>query len=192
MTTPKEDFSGYLSDWQKYQTRKEIDFIRDCVQRSVRNSSPSTDPIFVNIGAGAGTSTIAILEAYPRGVVFSIDIVASGSEVYTNEHLRLDESGWAETGRVIRVWGDSKIVGKLWPTKINLLIVDGGHELDEISGDINVWADRVKKFGIIMFHDYNSRHWPKVKEVIDERIISDEKYEFIGLVDTMIAFVVKK
>jgi len=186
----KEPLSYYLSRWQKYQTIDEIEFIKKCVGMSLDETRLWDNPIsFVNIGAGAGTSTSAILEATKEGVVFSVDIEAIGSEIYTNEHLRFAEAGVGLDGRVIRIWGDSKIVGLKWPILNNLVLVDGGHEEHEISGDISVWLPTLKDGGLILFHDYNSRYWPKVKEVIDAQMFN---YQYVGLVDTMIGFRVRR
>jgi predicted O-methyltransferase YrrM len=183
----EETYSHYLSSWQQYQTHAEIEFIKKCVA-----TIPKKDKaICVNIGAGAGTSTMAVLEVDPDFFVFSIDIAAVGNEVHTNEHLRLVEAGYSGTGRVIRIWGDSKEVGIRWPMKIDYLLIDGGHERDEVRGDFDKWLRHLKKGAIVMVHDYNSRHWPEVKKAVDEIIIGDEQYDYLGLVDTLIAFKVK-
>jgi hypothetical protein len=187
MKADGELLSHYLSNWQKYQTIPEIDFIKKCVRISIEDREFVQSPIcFVNIGAGAGTSTAAILEATDEGIVFSIDIESVGNEVNTNEHLRFAEAGIGLDGRVIRIWGDSRIVGRKWPVKNDLVLVDGGHLEDEISEDIKIWLPTIPSGGVIMFHDYNSRYWPHVKMVVDS--IMFEKYEYLGLVDTMIAF----
>jgi predicted O-methyltransferase YrrM len=183
-------YAYYLSDWQRYQTRKEVDFIKKCV-RIASDAFDLESPVFVNIGAGAGTSTIAILEENNTGVIFSIDILATGSEIYTNEHLRLAEANLGLDGEIIKIWGDSKTVGKRFPINVNFVLIDGGHEEHEINGDLDMWLDKIKSGGVVMIHDYGSRHWPKVKEAIDNRLASSDQYEFLGLVDTMIAFQVK-
>lgn len=173
-----------LADWQGYLTRGEVDALKKCVNLLLKEFD-SNPLIIVNIGAGSGCSTISMLKESDRILVFSVDIQATGNEYATNEHLRLDEMGLKN--RVIRVWGDSKVVGKLWPScyKVHMVFVDGDHEDVGIRGDIMGWIDKISTGGIIAYHDYHSVHWPKVAEVVDLLMKDKEK---ILRVDTTIAF----
>lgn len=150
-----------VSDWQHYLEHDEIELIKKCVQNCGRK------PVCVNIGAGAGTSTMAMLEAVEDSVVFSIDIQSIGNEIHTNEHLRLIEAGYGGTGRVIRIWGDSKEVGKLFPMEVDVIFVDGDHSKEGIEGDL-VWFEHLKMGGYIIFDDYGSNDWPDVKVAVDQ------------------------
>lgn len=149
-----------LSDWQGYLTRVEIDLLKE-VSKTLQ-----PNPLIVNIGAGAGTSTLAFLEARSDALVFSIDVLTNEREVTTNEHLRLAEIDAKDAMRVIRVWGDSKKVGRAWRWQCDLVFVDGDHEEAGIRGDLAVWKQHVKVDGWMCFHDYGSPKWPHVKEVI--------------------------
>jgi precorrin-6B methylase 2 len=170
-----------LSDWQGYLTHAEIDEI----QRIAKLVKQQWKPIFVNIGAGAGTSTIAVLETREDAVLISVDILASGTEVTTNEHQRLDECGEDYLKRVVRVWGDSKIVGEAWPFMIDYIFIDGDHTADGCRGDIESWFDHVREGGYMLFHDYGSPNWPDVKTVVDEMM---KDYHCISVVDTLAVF----
>lgn len=151
-----------LSDWQGYLTHPEIDMLK----RITRTLLPN--PLIVNIGAGAGTSTLAFLEARKDALIFSIDILTNEREVTTNEHLRLAEIDLQDAQRVIRVWGDSKVVGQVWRWQTDLVFVDGDHEQAGIVGDLQAWKGRVKYGGWLVFHDYGSPRWPHVKETVDK------------------------
>lgn len=157
-----------LSDWQGYLTRLEIDAIK-----SVTNLLPK-DSIIVKIGAGAGTDTIAILEVRQDLVIFSIDILAGERLETTNEHLRLAENGLDQSGNVIRIWGDSKIVGKKWMIPVDWLHIDGDHSYDGLHGDLLTWFSKVKIGGLISFHDYGDNNWPDVKLVVDQFMVYQE------------------
>lgn len=150
-----------LSDWQGYLTHAEIDAMKELV------SELPTNAVIAKIGAGAGTDTLAILEASKDLVIFSIDIAAGEQPELTNEHLRLAETGYDKTGCVIRIWGDSKIVGKRWPIPIDWLHIDGDHSEEGIKGDLIAWFRHVKPMGFISFHDYDDPHWPAVKSIVD-------------------------
>ena len=170
-----------LSDWQGYLTHNEIEVIKNCVKKI-----KTKEPVCVNIGAGAGTSTLAMLEASDNSIVFSVDILTTGSEATTNEHLRINESEYADTGRVIKIWGDSKIVGKRFPMEVDLVFVDGDHLKAGIEGDL-VWFEHLKMGGFILFHDYGSPNWPDVKIAVDE-FARQLGVTPIAQVDTIIAF----
>jgi len=110
---------------------------------------------------------LAILEVRQDLVIFSIDIAAGEQPALTNEHLRLEECGYDKTGCVIRIWGDSKIVGKRWPIPIDWLHIDGDHSKEGIQGDLLAWYPHVITGGFISFHDYGEERWPAVKERVD-------------------------
>lgn len=156
-----------LSDWQGYLTHNEIDILQE-----VATNTPPTinhaDVTIVNIGAGAGTSTLAFLESRDDLIVFSVDLSTNENELYTNEHIRMNETGHDIDGRVIRIWGDSKVVGKRWPFKVDCVFVDGDHSEAGIRGDIEIWYKNIQIDGYIVFHDYGSPHWPDVARVVNE------------------------
>lgn len=158
-----------LSDWQGYMTHEEID-----AMKSLANILPPY-AVIVKIGAGAGTDTLAILEERKNVVIFSIDIAAGEQPHLTNEHLRLKECGYDETGQVIRIWGDSKLVSKKWPMKINWLHIDGDHSEEGIKGDLLSWFRYVIEDGFISFHDYDDPVWPAVKLIVD-KYMSEQEY----------------
>ena len=160
--------SRKLVDWQKYMTHAEV----DCLQ-NIAGELPS-DAIVVKIGAGAGTDTLAILETTQDLVIFSIDILAGEVPTTTNEHLRLIEAGYDCSGCVIRIWGDSKVVGKKWPLPVDWLHIDGDHSEEGLRGDIDAWLRHVKVGGFVSFHDYEDYHWPAVKIVVDEMMAEHE------------------
>lgn len=160
--------SHELVDWQGYLTHAEVDAMKEIVKMLPNNA------IIVKIGAGAGTDTLAILEVRQDLLIFSIDIAAGEQPALTNEHLRLEECGYDKTGCVIRIWGDSKVVGLRWPMSVDWLHIDGDHSEEGISGDLRIWLRHVLPFGYVSFHDYDDPHWPAVKTVVD-KVMSNQK-----------------
>lgn len=144
------------------------------------------DGVVVQIGAGAGTGSLGILEVTNDCVIFSIDIACGENPIDTSEHLRLIEAGYADTGHVIRVWGDSKIVGKRWPFLVDFLIVDGDHTAPGVRGDIEAWCHHVRPGGIMVFHDYGKNVWPDVKPAVDELVAGENTC--LAHTKTLIAF----
>jgi len=167
-----------LSDWQGYLTRNEVDFLKRLAAMLPEY------PIIVNIGAGAGTSTLCFLEERKDCVVISIDILTTESPITTNEYLRLGEIDPQDAQRVIKIWGDSSLTGRIWPFgSVDMVFVDGDHLAPGVKADADAWLEHVH--GIIAFHDYTRKEWPDVKEVVD---VAMQGRKVIGHVDTVKAF----
>lgn len=170
-----------LADWQDYLTRREVDFLKELAEKLPEY------PIIINVGAGAGTSTISFLEARKDCKVISIDILTTEQETTTNEHLRLAEIDKEDAERVIRIWGDSSQTGRAWPFGwIDMVFVDGDHMAPGIQADIEAWLPHLQ--GIMAFHDYTRKHWPDVKVVVDKAM---QGYEVIGHINTVKAYWVR-
>jgi predicted O-methyltransferase YrrM len=123
--------------------------------------------VIVNIGAGAGTSGLAIVEAGadPR-FVWTIDLSPSGP----TGGLENERNAFRPTGLQIpnQVLGDSKAVGSSWEHgPIDLIFIDGDHSTEGLEGDIMAWLPWVKSGGWMLFHDYSSNNWPAVYEVVN-------------------------
>ena len=103
-------------------------------------------PVIVIIGAGAGASTVAILETRPDAFIFSIDI-----EPHPEEATNLVSRG-LDHRRVVRVLADSGEID--WPFLVDAIYIDGDHREPGIRADCEAWLHKVKPGGVIMFHDY--------------------------------------
>ena len=159
-----------LVDIRGYITHPEVDCLHHLASRIKRLPYP----VFINIGAGAGTSSVALLEGNSEAIVYSIDIRTTEREDETNEHLQIPEMDPRIASRIIRIWGDSKAVGKAWPYGVDIVFVDGDHGYDGVKGDISAWYETIWAGGIIAFHDYGikpsdgSEQFPSVRRAVDE------------------------
>lgn len=174
--------SESLAESFGYMTVEEV----KALKRICANIVTSPYPTFVNVGAGAGTSSLAMAEANPSAKIVSVDVSPGGPlggfEGETN--------AFASAGRPrpIQIQGKSHYVAENWPKSqpIDLIFIDDGHLEDEIRGDITLWLPHVKDDGVIVFHDYGEERWPDVKKVVDELMLG--KYQVITIVDKLIAF----
>jgi hypothetical protein len=157
-----------LVEWQGYLSMPEMETLQNLA------AALPDDAVIVKIGAGAGTDTLAILETTEDVVIFSIDILAGEKPETTNEHLRLEEAGYANTGCVVRIWGDSRVCGKRWPISVDWLLIDGDHSAEGLTADIEGWLRHVKDGGLVSFHDYGAAVWPAVKIVVDNKMAVHE------------------
>jgi predicted O-methyltransferase YrrM len=169
-------------------------------------------PVFVNIGAGAGTSALTLVEARADALLFTVDIQFEGSP---HGSLEGEQNAFRNAGLIgllNRVWfqvhGDSKLVGQHWLTSewdfppperrfpLDLVFIDGDHSYEGCAGDIRVWTPLIRPNGILVIHDYDNHRkqaavWPGVNDAVEQLCLEHpEQYQLIGQVDTMIAFTV--
>lgn len=144
----------------------------------------------VNIGSGAGTSVIALLEARPDVYVYDIDLSLE------NGLQQLVETGWIDSDHLIRIEGDSKIIGLKWSNgKIDWLFIDGDHSEAGIRGDYMAWLPHMRRGGYVLVHDYapyptdhelaGVQYWPDVPRVTDEIMLP---FEIVMDVDRLRVF----
>lgn len=155
-----------LADAFKYLTKNEVGAIKTYARMCGAN------PIIVNIGAGAGTSALAIYEARVDEGEFHLTTVdisrggpLGGMSSERNAFLTAGYDWFPE-----QLLGASHEIGKAWPEsrKIDMLFIDDGHLEHEIRGDIEAWIEHMRVSGYVLFHDYGSKEWPDVKMVVDE------------------------
>lgn len=153
--------------------RGEIDIVKKHTRNLPKNAT------IVIIGAGAGTSSLAILEERTDVVIFSIDTVFPTDHRYTpGEKENLKVAGLWDNGCVIQVIGSSQRIGKKWPYEYDMIFIDGDHRYEYVKPDIDLWIPKAKPNAIIMFHDYADKSIkPKagVKRAVDETLLDEWK-----------------
>ena len=151
-----------------FLTENEVKAIKEIANRLPR------EPIGVNIGSGAGTSVIAVLEERGDITLYDIDLdLAHGAQ-------QLAEEGYREDARLKRIEGDSAEIGRQFPLYIDYLFVDGDHFAPGVKADCEAWLPHVKSGGFVLFHDYHPYpadhelagvdYWPDVRVVADEQM----------------------
>lgn len=139
------------------------------------------NPLVINIGSGAGTSGLAILEARPDVTLVTIDVTDLSSPFGCLEAERdvVERAGlhWKSGIQWFQVHDDSKNVGRSWgglvphfpsnhkegmPVLVAswwgqrpaMVFVDGDHSYEGCKGDIEAWFPHLADDGIIVVHDY--------------------------------------
>ena len=118
----------------------------DCLKRLV-NENTHENPIIINIGAERGVSTLAMLEARPAAIIYSIDVDTCEGELENAQKAGLD------TTRIVRLLGRSQDIGEVWSFTVDFIWVDGDHSYEGVKGDILAWARHLVPGGIMVFHD---------------------------------------
>lgn len=139
-----------------------VDEVRE-IKRAVSDIHDVAQPIAVNIGAGLGTSTLAMLEASPDIFIFEVDKRLRPGAIQAVEE-------YAHQKRVARIVGKSWIVGANWPFPVDLVFVDGAHMDEAVIADIEAWLPKINPFGKILFHDYNHPNLPRLKRIVNEKM----------------------
>jgi predicted O-methyltransferase YrrM len=138
----------------------------------------------VNIGAGVGTSALALLETRRDVRLITVDITMGphphGGLV--NETTALDQAEIAYKNRYRQICGDSVEVADQVEHKVDYVFVDGCHTYEHARDDIETWASKINDGGVIAVHDYclherfktrdMKYHWPEVKLAVDDTIIA--------------------
>lgn len=138
-------------------------------------------PIIINIGAWIGVSTCTFLEARPDCLIYSVDVNECAAEFENARQFGLDAS------RIIRLLGDSKTIGQYFPYEADMVFVDGDHW--NAKGDIDAWRDKIKRDGVMAFHDYQRVCAPNNPGSVYEHVNEGMKgYELIELIERLIAF----
>lgn len=160
----------------------------------------------LQIGAGAGTSTLAILESKKPSVLRTIDIALDDSpfgSLYA-EKVVAEKAGVFH--KIIQTHGDSKeimpsIYGGKFSGVVDMVFIDGDHSYEGCKADIeNCIEYALTGGGILAIHDYRKedayedvigkaphpKPWDGVTQAVDELLI--DKYEQILYVRSLIAF----
>lgn len=170
-----------LTDGKEPMSYAEI----ECLKKLSRMLPES--PTIVNIGADRGVSTLAFLEERSDCFIFSVDVLPC------QEELENVKKGGHDHTRVVRLLGDSKILGPKFPYQCDLLFIDGDHW--GAGADIKAWVERkkVKPGGIIAFHDWQPGGTaPNNPGSVTEDVLAwseaNPEYEQIAEVERVIAF----
>lgn len=125
-------------------------------------------PRVVEIGTGAGTATLAILEACASAELYSIDIKKDSSG-YVRGRI---QAAMLSAEKVHFLIGDSHVLctDPRWiDNPIDFLFLDGDHSDAGIIGDLQGWVPLMATKGVIAVHDYGApgTPWGHAAEVVD-------------------------
>ena len=148
--------------------------------------------IVVNVGAGVGTSALAILEQRPdlAPTFYTVD-KRDDDNPFGGMLNELHAFQNAKMTHLLphQIKGDSSAVGRAWGEKpIDFLIIDADHSAAGLLLDMEAWLPHLAIGGFVAFHDYHTSKWPDVYDVIEDTIMKDDRYDYVEVRDTMILF----
>ena len=120
--------------------------------------------VLVDIGTAYGKSCGAMALTNPSVTVYSLDIEESPlrlKEIPNNlKFIRANSQEYQ--------WQDGEIA---------MMNIDGGHQYEEVRGDLENWLPHVKTGGYIVLHDYLMPEFG-VRKAVDE-FVKEGKLEFL-------------
>lgn len=122
------------------------------------------DGVILETGTCNGESARVLEKNSWNTIVYTIDIRN------VNKDLPL---------KIIFLEGDSKDKVKKWFRPIDLLFIDGGHDMETIRSDFFGFGEWVKKGGSILLHDYNNGRNAHVNTFVNSHLNHPE-YKAIG------------
>ncbi len=138
------------------------------------DSDTTRPPVFVEIGAWCGKSTVYLGAAAEAtgAVLFSVDHHRGSEEnqpgwehhdpdlvdlddgrIDTLPHWRRSIAAAQLERVVVGVVGDSPTVASCWTTPLDFCFIDGGHGEEPAWADYRGWAPLVKAGGLLAIHD---------------------------------------
>jgi predicted O-methyltransferase YrrM len=173
--------------------------------KAVANLVLRSPCVALNIGAGAGTSGLALLESRSDLILHTVDIQDTDSPfgcLYAERQV-CRTAGFQLGDRWLQHHMDSKRLAAQWTgPKLDLCFIDGGHEYDEAVGDILGWLPHMKDGGFMAVHDYrkgaipqteDGPHplvWEGVDQAVDEFLRG--KYAILAQIESLIVFQIEK
>lgn len=126
----------------------------------------SEEAMVVNIGAGPGTSTAAILRGLlhlERANLLSIDVEYNKDEIAT-----LEEQGLYDTEKYTFFKGRSDEAVKNLEANLDMVFVDGEHSYTAVFNDLKSYSELIKPGGLLICHDYKDPRQVEVTKAIDD------------------------
>lgn len=118
------------------------------------------NPVVINVGAGFGTSGVAMLECRQDVTLTTFDIEDGPSPTGSLETERNAMKN-AELDHMLGVnWfqvvSDSAVAGDKWDSNapVDMVFIDADHSYEACKRDILAWLPKIKSGGIIAIHDY--------------------------------------
>lgn len=64
-------------------------------------------------------------------------------------------------------------------TSVDFVFIDSRHEREPTIATFRAWAPRVRRGGVVAFHDYGNPRWPGVAEAIHELALQGDRVPYL-------------
>lgn len=126
----------------------------------------SVQPMSIfEFGRCDGATSCQLALAAPKAQVITLDL-PEAMEMYSTSNSATALERWKKFGvieRIVELLIDSRLLNvKDYIEAFDFILIDAGHELDEITMDTENAYKMAKKGAIICWHDYQKRSFPAV------------------------------
>lgn len=134
-------------------------------------------PLFLEIGAWAGRSTVALLEANKEAHVYSVDPFTGSPDVKEESDITGVMESWIKNTEPYRnrchlLMMSSADAARIVGNNLSLVFIDGDHSYNSVKFDIAVWRRKLNLSGVICGHDYDCMHFD-VRRAVEEEFAHD-------------------
>ncbi len=90
-------------------------------------------------------------------------------------------------GSVVPIVAESSVAGKMWSTDLSMLFIDGGHSIEDVLEDYNIWEKHILKDGFLVIHDIfsNPEEGGQAPRIVYEKALESGKYEKYAFKETL-------
>lgn len=75
---------------------------------------------------------------------------------------------------------DQKILDSVSNNKYDYILIDGDHSYEGVKRDFDLYIDKIKKNGLVLFDDYDTPEWPEIKNYVDKEILIRKDIQLVG------------
>lgn len=148
----------------------------DLIQEAVRTLPQDRSVLVVDLGAGSGTTALSVFDVRPENVrVLTVDhdpvAMDSTRQCMTNAEYVQNWFGFLTES------DDTLPAQALFAGPYDMLMVDAGHEYEEVRRDLAAWLPLVREGGIVWCHDF-TESYPGVIAAVDEAV-ADGRLVFV-------------
>lgn len=139
------------------------------------------------VGSGTGKNAMELLQRNPSLHLIQVAYYPDQRKLPHNhiDYSATDEARWLWWKRVRKfvrgrrltvIEAPSKIAAtKINVTSLDFVFIDANHSYKHCLQDIQLWAPKVRKGGLIAGHDYDHTDFPGVKQAVEECFGTDFK-----------------
>lgn len=164
MTNPPVTTAHELAASRLYLLREDVDLLHELAEMLPIMALDDRDPWVADLGVGAGTTALAILEVRPDAVVAGVDI--------SEDNLNWAEKLLENTGHKAswqRIHADASAAAVQFEAEVfDLVMLDTSHEYGATCRELAAWLPKLRPGGILWAHDYDGPESEGVRKVIEE------------------------
>lgn len=135
----------------------------------------------VEIGGLYGGMTAVIGLANPSARITVIDEFSwDPNNMGASAKTLLTNVARAGVGNVEVITGDSRRVGQVWESPIDLLWIDGGHSYEFVKSDLDRFGPHAAR---IALHDWENEFWKTVRTAVEDFLQAHPEWKFSHNVD---------